>query len=63
PVEWDKHKEWTSKAITYLINNPTFCIKLFSDSTSDAKEENRCKVQAKEAKTIQEGIEGFRRNA
>lgn len=52
PVEWDKHKEWTERAIQHLINNPTFRLKLFSDSTSDAKDQSRRKVQGKDAKSI-----------
>ncbi len=38
--------------IKYLIKNPTFWRKLFSDSTTDVKEENHQKIQAKEGKTI-----------
>ncbi|PBK91238.1 hypothetical protein ARMGADRAFT_880291, partial [Armillaria gallica] len=40
------------RAIEYLTKNPTFQRKLFSDSTTNAKEENHQKVQAKEGKTI-----------
>ncbi|KAG8750707.1 hypothetical protein FRC12_012757 [Ceratobasidium sp. 428] len=50
PVQWDKNPEWADKVIEYLTNNPKFRAKLFSDSTQEAKEENRPKVTAKEAK-------------
>ncbi|KAJ3885659.1 hypothetical protein GG344DRAFT_18479, partial [Lentinula edodes] len=38
------------KAIQYLINNVEFRLKLFSDSTVDAKAEDRKKSQGKEGK-------------
>ncbi|PBK81648.1 hypothetical protein ARMGADRAFT_1039166 [Armillaria gallica] len=52
PLKWEDHLEWVHRAIEYLTKNPTFQRKLFSDSTTDAKEENHQKVQAKEGKTI-----------
>ena len=47
PVKWDnnKHKQWTHQAIDYLLENPSFQLKLFSNSTSNAKEEKCGKVQ------------------
>jgi hypothetical protein len=50
PIEWEKNKMWTTLAIEYLDQNPKQRIKLFSDSTSDAKNEGRTKVQNGEAK-------------
>lgn len=52
PVKWDENKQWTHRAIEYLLENPSFRLKLFSDSTSGAKEENRRKVQNSEGKGI-----------
>ncbi|KAG6819195.1 hypothetical protein H0H93_014447 [Arthromyces matolae] len=44
PLQWDKNTDWTWKAINYLTEKPAFCIKLFSNSTSQAKTEGRKKV-------------------
>ena len=52
PVKWDENKQWTHRAIDYLLENPSFRLKLFSDSTTGAKEENCCKVQNSEGKAI-----------
>jgi hypothetical protein len=52
PIRWDDNKEWTHRAINYLVENPTFRKKLFSDSTTEAKEEGRKKVQGHEGKII-----------
>jgi hypothetical protein len=52
PIRWDDHKKWTQRAINYLIENPTFRKKLFSDSTTEAKDEGRKKVQGHEGKII-----------
>jgi hypothetical protein len=56
PIKWDDNKEWTQRAINYLLENPTFRKKLFSDSTTEAKEEGRKKVQGHEGKIILYGI-------
>jgi hypothetical protein len=37
PVEWDKNKKWTHRAINYLLDDKGFRVRLFSDSTSDAE--------------------------
>ncbi|KAJ3927019.1 MAG: hypothetical protein NXY57DRAFT_1109058, partial [Lentinula lateritia] len=50
PIEWGDNPGWIRKAIQYLINNVEFCLKLFSDSTVDAKAEDRKKSQGKEGK-------------
>lgn len=52
PIKWDDNKQWTHRAIDYLLENPSFRLKLFSDSTSSAKEEKRRKVQNGEGKGI-----------
>ena len=52
PIQWDENKNWTHVGINYLISNEKFRRKLFSDSTTDAKDENRRKVQASEGKSI-----------
>ncbi|KAJ7930833.1 hypothetical protein B0H13DRAFT_1594850, partial [Mycena leptocephala] len=49
-IPWADNPEWISKAIEYLTDNPAFRVKLFSDSTEDATNEGRKKVQAKESK-------------
>ncbi|KAF6744798.1 hypothetical protein DFP72DRAFT_784611, partial [Ephemerocybe angulata] len=43
-IPWDKHIEWVQAAIRYIQENPTFRLKLFSDSTGEAKAEGRKKV-------------------
>ena len=40
------------QAIDYLLENPSFRLKLFSDSTSNAKEEKHHKVQNGKGKGI-----------
>jgi hypothetical protein len=52
PVKWDDNKHWTQRAINYLFENASFRLKLFSDSTSNAKDEKRRKVQNGEGKGI-----------
>ena len=39
PIEWNKNKGWITLAINYLNQNLNFCMKLFSNSTSEAKQE------------------------
>ncbi len=56
PICWEDHPEWTNHAISYLIQKPPFHMKLFSDLTSDAKAEDRKKVQAKDGKLIMYGV-------
>ncbi|KDR79065.1 hypothetical protein GALMADRAFT_138022 [Galerina marginata CBS 339.88] len=36
----EDHKDWTQRAIQYLIDNPKFRIRLFSDSTVDGGEQS-----------------------
>ena len=52
PVKWDDNKQWTERAISYPIENTSFRLKLFSDSTSNAKDEKRRKVQNGQSKGI-----------
>ncbi|KAJ6483676.1 hypothetical protein DFH09DRAFT_1291947 [Mycena vulgaris] len=54
-VNWVKNPEWTDLLVSYLVDNPTFRIKLFSDSTAEAKKEKRAKAVAKDGKAIQYG--------
>ncbi|KAJ7772089.1 hypothetical protein DFH07DRAFT_953372 [Mycena maculata] len=42
--------------VEYLCDNSTFRIKLFSDSTADAKKEKRAKQVAKDGKAVQYGV-------
>ncbi|KAJ6573445.1 hypothetical protein DFH09DRAFT_851500, partial [Mycena vulgaris] len=46
----------TDKLVKFLSENPTFRIKLFSDSTADAKKEARAKQVAKDGKAVQCGV-------
>ncbi|KAJ7074852.1 hypothetical protein B0H15DRAFT_957044 [Mycena belliarum] len=55
-VNWAKNSQWTDLLVSYLTENPTFRIKLFSDSTADAKKEKRAKQVAKDGKTVQYGV-------
>ncbi|KAJ7486870.1 hypothetical protein FB451DRAFT_1535021 [Mycena latifolia] len=48
-VNWLKNAHWTQAVITYLIDHPKFRIKLFSDSTAEAKK-GRQKQVGKEGK-------------
>ncbi|KAH9910656.1 hypothetical protein B0H21DRAFT_675357, partial [Amylocystis lapponica] len=49
-LKWADNPTWTRTAITFLIDEPTFRIKLFSDSMRQAKAQKRRKVQAHDAK-------------
>ncbi|KAJ6450289.1 hypothetical protein C8R45DRAFT_946896 [Mycena sanguinolenta] len=51
-VDWIKNPSWTDKIVGFLRDDPTFPIKLFSDSTADAKRDQRGKTVAKEGKAI-----------
>lgn len=44
PILWERNSVWTWAAINFLTENPAFRIKLFSDSTAQAKAEGRRKV-------------------
>ncbi|KAJ6550644.1 hypothetical protein DFH09DRAFT_1366660 [Mycena vulgaris] len=55
-VNWVKNPHWTDKLVEFLSENPTFRIKLFSDSTADAKKEARAKQVAKDGKAVQCGV-------
>ena len=53
PLDWKNNQTWTQHAIEYLTEKPHFRIRLFSDSTSEAKAEGCNKMQAKDGKAIQ----------
>lgn len=55
-VNWAKNPKWTDTLVEYLCDNPSFRIKLFSDSTAEAKKEGRAKQVAKDGKAIQCGV-------
>ncbi|KAJ7743014.1 hypothetical protein DFH07DRAFT_683882, partial [Mycena maculata] len=55
-VNWVKNPKWTDMLVEYLCDNSTFRIKLFSDSTADAKKEKRAKQVAKDGKAVQYGV-------
>ncbi|KAJ7189670.1 hypothetical protein GGX14DRAFT_580529 [Mycena pura] len=55
-VNWIKNPDWTHAIVEYLNDNPSFRIKLFSDSTADAKKEKRPKQTAKDGKAVQFGV-------
>ncbi|KAJ7744262.1 hypothetical protein DFH07DRAFT_963795 [Mycena maculata] len=55
-VNWVKNPQWTDKLIEYLTDHPSFRKKLFSDSTADAKKEERTKEVAKDGKAVQCGV-------
>lgn len=55
-VNWVKNPQWTDLLVDYLSDNPPFRIKLFSDSTADAKKEARAKQVAKDGKAVQCGV-------
>ncbi|KAJ7114784.1 hypothetical protein C8R44DRAFT_880859 [Mycena epipterygia] len=42
-VNWMKNLRWTDRMVQYLCENPTFRMKLFSDSTAEDKKEKRAK--------------------
>ncbi|KAJ7497809.1 hypothetical protein B0H11DRAFT_1639326, partial [Mycena galericulata] len=52
-VNWIKNPNWTDKLIEYLVDDPRFRIKLFSDSTAEAKKAGRQKLVGKDGKTHQ----------
>ena len=49
-IHWDQHQDWTFLIIEYLKDNTSFCHKLFSDSSREAKKEGQKKVQGKDGK-------------
>ncbi|KAH9921836.1 hypothetical protein B0H21DRAFT_754970 [Amylocystis lapponica] len=55
-LKWADNPAWTRTTIAYLLDNPTFRIKLFSDSVRQAKAQNRRKVQGHDAKINLYGI-------
>ncbi|KAJ7164564.1 hypothetical protein C8R43DRAFT_829261, partial [Mycena crocata] len=57
-VNWVKNPTWTYKLVAYLSENPSFRIKLFSDSTAEAKKDKRSKEVAKDSKILQCGGSG-----
>ncbi|GLB38029.1 hypothetical protein LshimejAT787_0410800 [Lyophyllum shimeji] len=52
PLSWADNPSWTQRAIVHLTNDPSFRIKLFSDSTVKAKKEDRNKIQNHDGKSI-----------
>jgi hypothetical protein len=55
-VNWIQNPVWTSSLITYLTNDPPFRIRLFSDSTADAKQQGRAKLVGKDGKQQQYAV-------
>ncbi|KAJ7476798.1 hypothetical protein FB451DRAFT_1397032 [Mycena latifolia] len=55
-INWVKNIRWTHSLVTYLCENPIFRIKLFSDSTAEAKKEGRTKQVAKDGKAVRCGV-------
>ncbi|KAJ7611455.1 hypothetical protein B0H17DRAFT_882696, partial [Mycena rosella] len=51
-----KNPHWTHSIVTYLCEHPEFRIKFFSNSTADAKKEQRIKQVAKDGKAVQCGV-------
>ncbi|KAF8516036.1 hypothetical protein JB92DRAFT_2614385, partial [Gautieria morchelliformis] len=55
-IKWDSNHAWTHSLIQLLIDQPDLRRKLFSDSTRDAKDNNRRKLQAKDQKIHLHGV-------
>ncbi|KAJ7191271.1 hypothetical protein GGX14DRAFT_407338 [Mycena pura] len=55
-VNWLKNPAWTDDLIAYLSENPLFRIKLFSDSTAEAKQAGRKKLVGKDGKPQQYAV-------
>lgn len=55
-IKWAQYNQWTWDLLHYLEDNPDFRIKLFSDSTKDAKAERRPKRTAKDGKAQQYAV-------
>ncbi|KAJ7198689.1 hypothetical protein C8J57DRAFT_1634962 [Mycena rebaudengoi] len=55
-VNWVKNPQWTELLITYLCENPSFRIRLFSDSTAEAKKAGRQKLIGKDGKPQQYAV-------
>ncbi|KAJ7754749.1 hypothetical protein B0H14DRAFT_2979084 [Mycena olivaceomarginata] len=49
-ISWADNPGWVTKAVNYLTDNPSFRIKLFSDSTEDATNDGRKRIVGKESK-------------
>jgi hypothetical protein len=49
-ISWADNPGWVMKAVNYLTDNPSFRIKLFSDSTEDATNNGRKRIVRKESK-------------
>jgi hypothetical protein len=49
-ISWADNPGWVTKAVNYLIDNSSFRIKLFSDSTEDATNDGRKRIVGKESK-------------
>ncbi|KAJ6471178.1 hypothetical protein DFH09DRAFT_1220511 [Mycena vulgaris] len=52
-VNWIQNPSWTEALITYLCEHPEFRIKLFSDSTAEAKQQGRPKLVGKDGRPQQ----------
>ncbi|KAK7027737.1 hypothetical protein R3P38DRAFT_3520815, partial [Favolaschia claudopus] len=55
-VNWVKNPRFTHNLLTYLSDHPDFRMKLFSDSTAEAKKEGRKKVVGGDGKGVQCGV-------
>ncbi|KIJ27665.1 hypothetical protein M422DRAFT_146070, partial [Sphaerobolus stellatus SS14] len=49
-IKWEDNLAWTASIIEYLTDNVSFRLKLFSDSTKDAKASGRSKKTGKDGK-------------
>jgi len=45
-ILWDLNKHWTDQLIEYLSDNLDVQLKMFSDSTKDARKESHRKVSS-----------------
>lgn len=55
-ISWEKNPKWTDLLVAFLLDNPGFRIRLFSDSTVEAKSAGRAKLVAKDGKAQQYGV-------
>ncbi|KJA13253.1 hypothetical protein HYPSUDRAFT_110795, partial [Hypholoma sublateritium FD-334 SS-4] len=55
-ISWTKNDNWTWALITYLTTHVAFRTKLFSDSTANAKKQDRSKMTAKDSKSAQYAV-------
>ena len=55
-ISWTKNEHWTWTLIAYLTTHVAFRTKLFSDSTADAKKQDRNKMTSKDSKSAQYAV-------